>query len=400
MALAQFLPMPSPQGASVELTERYDRAIPPHLKVVLDREVARITSLADGSHVMPPYNPTTYHRDLGQSRYFDTLVILRHFIQAISHHYFGVEQGAKQVDLFMMTPTVSSPMGPGSDSEPIRISFGGLDTYLVDSSQFGFEPLLFNGLEKVYCYLPSMRGEEPDYRHLNQFYHCEAELLGTLSEMMTVVEGYVRRLAHITLGASAITDRLSADPAATRDALERLGNSGALPRITFDEAAKLLLALPDGESFVRMTPHGRDITSTGELELLRQLGYGSLPVWITHFDRDRVPFYQKPSVHDPSKVENADLLFPALIEGSFGGEVVGAGQRQDSANEILESLARQNGISAEPYEWYINLRRHPGYRTTSGFGLGIERFIAWALAKPSIRDVSLYPRLKGVRTYP
>ncbi|MCR4311897.1 MAG: hypothetical protein NUV56_01300 [Candidatus Uhrbacteria bacterium] len=392
--------MPSPEGLSVAFAERLERAIPQHLQDALNHEVSRIAVIEPGLHRMPTYNPTTYHRDLGRSLYFDALVVLRHFIQAMSHHYFGVEQNAKQVDLFMMTPTVSSPMGPGSDSEPIRISFGGLDTYLVDSSQFGFEPLLFNGLEKVYCYLPSMRGEDPDHRHLNQFYHCEAEILGKLDDMMLVVEGYVRRLAHMTLAASAITERLSDDVAATTHALEQLANSNALPRITFDEAVTLLMTMPDAASYVRITPHGRDITSHGELELLRQLGHGVLPVWITHFDRDRVPFYQKPSAHDANKVENADLLFPSLREGSFGGEIVGAGQRQDSADEILESLARQNGISAEPYEWYIDLRRHPGYRTTSGFGLGVERFIAWALAKPSIRDVSLYPRLKGVQTYP
>ena len=71
-------------------------------------------------------------------------------------------------------------MGPGSDSEVIPIKFGKYNSFLVDSSQFGFEPLLLNKLDKVYCYLPSMRGENPDKRHLNQFFHCEAEIKGTL----------------------------------------------------------------------------------------------------------------------------------------------------------------------------------------------------------------------------
>lgn len=73
----------------------------------------------------------------------------------------------------MLTPSVSSPTGPISDSEVIKIKFGKYDSYLVDSSQFGFEPLLLNRLDRVYCYLPSMRGENPDKRHLNQFFHCE-----------------------------------------------------------------------------------------------------------------------------------------------------------------------------------------------------------------------------------
>ncbi len=376
------------------------REIPPYLNTSLAREITRLAGLRNVDYRMPVYNPTTYYRDLTQSHYFDVLITLRHYIQAISHVYFGIEQNAKQVDLFMMTPTVSSPMGPGSDSEPIQISFGGLKTYLVDSSQFGFEPLLFNGLDKVYCYLPSMRGEDPDYRHLNQFYHCEAEIVGTLEEVMVLVEGYVRRLADMLLAAQEIVNRVSNNQEATQAALTPLAGTDSLPRITFNEAVKLLLALPEAETYVRVTPHGRDITAVGELALLRQLGHGNLPVWITHFDRDRVPFYQKPCQQDKDKVENADLIFPALVAGSFGGEIAGAGQRQDTEHEIMESLARQDNISIEPYAWYLDLRRQPGYRTTSGFGLGIERFLAWALAKPSIHDVSLYPRVKGVQTYP
>ena len=66
---------------------------------------------------------------------------------------------------------------------------------------------------------------------------------------------------------------------------------------------------------------------------------------------------------------------------------------------MYESLARQ-GIAPGPYEWYIDLRRMPNYKTTSGFGLGIERFIAWVLGKHDIKDVIIYPRLKNVVTYP
>jgi asparaginyl-tRNA synthetase len=124
-----------------------------------------------------------------------------------------------------------------------------------------------------------------------------------------------------------------------------------------------------------------------------------LPVWITGFDRDTVAFYQKPNPENLEKTVNADLIFPPLSLNGFGGEIVGCGQRQDTPEEMYESLKRQ-GISAEPYEWYIDLRRQAGYGTSSGFGLGIERFIAWALAKENIRDVALYPRLKNIISYP
>lgn len=348
---------------------------------------------------MPTYDPRTYVADLTQHRYFDALISLRHFIHAISHYYFSHEQYAKNVDLFMLTPSISSPMGPGSDSEPISIEFGGLKTHLVDSSQFGFEPLLIQSPGMVYCYLPSMRGEEPDHRHLNQFYHCECEMTGNLEDVMQVVEGYVRRLCEMVAALSCITDLISDDAAVTREILSMVVKSHHFPRISFDDAVSLLSSRPDAATLVRHTPHGRDISSAGEIVLAEILGYRS-PFWITQYDRDRVPFYQKPAANDPNKVENADLIFPPLRPGSFGGEVAGCGQRQDLAEDILESLRRQDDLSSEPYEWYIELRASHAYQTTSGFGLGIERFLAWSLAKPHIRDVSLYPRLKGVRTYP
>ena len=126
---------------------------------------------------------------------------------------------------------------------------------------------------------------------------------------------------------------------------------------------------------------------------------GNVPLWMYGFDRDTVAFYQKPDSKDPNKTINADLLFPPLTKNGFGGEIIGSSQRQDNAKEMLESLKRQ-GISAAPYHWYIDLRNQPGYRTTSGFGLGVERFIAWSLGYESIQDVALYPRLKNIKTIP
>jgi asparaginyl-tRNA synthetase len=78
---------------------------------------------------------------------------------------------------------------------------------------------------------------------------------------------------------------------------------------------------------------------------------------------------------------------------------VGAGQRQDNVEEMYESLRRQ-GIDAGPYLWYINLRRQKKYSTTSGFGLGVERFISWSLNRDDIKDAIIYPRLKNVLTHP
>ena len=349
-------------------------------------------------YTTPKYSPRGHYLDLCKSSYYNALLVLRHFVKFSSDYYFGVKQNAVNVDLFMLTSSISSPMGPGSDSEPVPIKFGSLDTYLVDSSQFGFEPLLLNDFDKVYCYLPSMRGEDPDDRHLNQFYHCELEMVGQLDELFPVVEGYIKILAEMILLMGNIVSKISEDPNRTNRALNNIVDVKKFPSITFEHAVNLLVK--NGKKhLVNFTKNGRDIGAQGEIELLKILNVET-PVWMTSFDRDRVPFYQKPDPNNTEKTINADLLFPPIIEDSFGGEILGAGQRQDSVEEILESLKRQNDISPSLYGWYIDLRRNPKYQSSSGFGLGIERFIAWSLGKTNIRDCIIYPRIKNVVTFP
>ncbi len=347
---------------------------------------------------VPPYNATSYYDDVTRHPYFDALIVLRHYIKVASDAYWGQVVGAKNVDLFMMTPSVSSPMGPGSDSEAIAIKFGALDTYLVDSSQFGFEPLLFQNLDKVYCYLPSMRGEDPDNRHLNQFFHCEAEIVGALEDLKPLIEGYIKALAEISIALLPLVRLLSKDPRKTEQALRDVLQASSFNRASFEDAWSSLQNTEQTKVYTKSTPYGRGIDSGGEQHIALK-NSSTIPMWIYGFDRDTVAFYQKPDPANRDKTINADLIFPPLVPGGFGGEVVGSGQRQDDPKEMEESLARQ-GISAEAYEWYVDLRKSPHYRTTSGFGLGIERFIAWMLGYESIRDVILYPRLKNVHTLP
>lgn len=363
------------------------------------KEVKKFDALLGSARpVRPPaYDPLTHYLEVGKSEYFKRLVVLRHIIKLLCDGFMSKASGAINADLFMLTPSVSSPMGPGSDSEAIPIKFGTLTSFLTDSSQFGFEPIVLNGVEKVYCYLPSMRGEKPDKRHLNQFFHCEAEIRGDLEAIIKFAEDYVRYLSEGLQEAAALLDSISMQPKTTAAVLKKIAASKQFQRITFDEACDLL-SQHGFERYVNETDHGRDISSAGELELMKILKT-ELPIWLTHFDRDRVPFYQKPDPSNPTKVLNADLLFPSLIAGGFGGEILGAGQRQDKAEEMYASLEQQD-LSAKPYEWYINLRRQRGYKTTSGFGLGIERYLAWSLGFGSIQDVILYPRLKNILTTP
>lgn len=371
--------------------------LPKNLKEQIISDDLKFKEIDPKNFVLPKYNPKTHYLELTHSGYFHLLIILRHYIKVISDYYFGVKCGAKNVDLFMLTSSVSSPMGPGSDSIAVPIKFGKYNSNLVDSSQFGFEPLLLNGIDKVYCYLPSMRGENPDKRHLNQFFHCEAEIKGNIEDLIPIVEGYVKFLSEVLLTMTNVLARISLEPEKTSISLRKIIKSQKFPEITFDEAVSALVK-SGNKRLVNFTKFGRDLTSAGELKLAKILKF-HIPFWIKNYDRDRVAFYQKPILNNLNKVLNADLIFPPISEESFGGEIVGCGQRQDNPEEMYESLSRQN-INPEPYEWYINLRKLPKYQTTSGFGLGIERFITWSLCLDDIKDAILYPRLKNIKTYP
>ncbi len=341
----------------------------------------------------PLYNAESYVDDVVKDKYFAALAIVRHYLKLTSDAYWsGV--GAFNIDLFMLTPSASSPMGPGSDSEVIRIQFGKYHTNLTDSSQFGFEPLMFH-LDKAYCYLPSMRGEDPDARHLNQFFHCEAEIIGTLDELLPSIEHYVQALARTFIALMPIIELMSIDFSKTEQALQNIVNAKSFNKKIFDEVYPWL---QKDSSFHSVSHFGRNITTSGEVALVQAMGEG-LPMWLCNYDRNTVPFYQKPNPVNTNSVINADLLFAPIVEGGFGGEIVGSGQRQDNSEEIAESLKKQE-VDSEPYAWYINLRKQPNYKTTSGFGLGIERFIAWALGYSDIKDVIHYPRLKNIKTLP
>lgn len=371
--------------------------LPILIKKQLIADDRKITAKKFADFKLPKYNPLTYYKNISKTGYFGVILTMRHYLKLSADYFFNGKE-AKNIDLFMLTPSISSPIGPGSDSKPIPIRFGKLNTYLVDSSQFGFEPiLLMRSINKAYCYMPSMRGEDFDKRHLNQFFHLESEIVGTHEDLIPLIESLVKDLCQTLRLMKYSINKISLNPRKTKEALDKVIKIERFPQISFDEAIKLLIKNKK-KHLVKFTNKGRDITSKGENELMKILKVDT-PLWIKNFDRDRVPFYQKPDPKDEEKTINADLLFPPLVEKSFGGEIVGSGQRQDKVEELYQSLKRQN-ISSLPYEWYIDLRRNPKYQTTSGFGLGIERFIAWVLARDNIRDVILYPRLKNIVTYP
>ena len=338
----------------------------------------------------PKYFNKKKHLDnLISNPYYHNLIKLRNTIE-IACDIFFQKLGAPKIDLFLITKSVSSPIGKGSDSKPISLKYNDRSLYLVDSAQFGMEPLVFTAFEMVYCYLPSFRGEDPDHRHLNQFYHCEAEMRGEFKKCMIMVENLVKHLVSVV-----IDEHKKGTYKFEKDNFEIISTLRTIkfPVVTFDEVDEILTK--HGFShLIKRYSFGRILTNQGELKIGELIGKNKLPVWVTMFDRDVVAFYQKPNPDNLNKVLNGDLIFPS-IKNSLGGEIVGCGQRQDNIEELEESMRRQKIKNIESYKWYLDLRKNPSYQTTSGFGLGVERFIAWILGLDSIYDAAVYPVIKN-----
>lgn len=279
------------------------------------------------------------------------------------------------------TNSISSPMGLGSDSLPVKVELHGIDTYLSDSMQFLLEYgcRLFD--KGVYYIMPSFRGEAVDERHLSQFYHIEAEAKMTIDEVIELIESYLRYLCrHLLLEYNDELFKITGD----NKHIEKMANLNRFPQISFDEAVALLRK---NEEYVKVHEEGfRTITNNGERQLVKE--FGGI-VWIRNFDYLSVPFYQ--ARHGKSQVKNADLLFGI-------GEVVGAGERHINGLEVTESLLKHNHDPAT-YQWYINLKNEYPIRT-SGFGMGVERFILWLTNHDDIRDCQLIPRINGLLQIP
>lgn len=303
--------------------------------------------------------------------------------------FFSGELNYRFVLLPVTMNAISSPMGLGSDSMPVPIDLFGEKTYLADSMQFSLERMLRldHGGGGVYYVAPSFRGEDHDATHLNQFFHVECELVGGMDAAISVAERYIITIIHQLLKKHALLISMFAgDTSHLQDILSLYaGHGDKLPRITLDEALALTMMPRNGWEYVQERPElGRRLTRKGEQALISHFG-GAL--WVTEMDHLSIPFYLAYCDKGKGKALCADLLIGL-------GETLGLGQRHVLAEDVETALLKHCvDKGEETYGWYINLRRNEILQT-SGWGLGLERFLAWLLRHDDIRDIPLIPVLK------
>lgn len=321
-------------------------------------------------------NSQTHWSQVLQSPYYSTLARIHSSLHYAANEFFR-RANFLYSPLPITTGCISSPQGMASDSAPVQVTWNGRDVYLADSMQFYLEYAHRISGRSVWYDMLSFRDEPLDSYHLNQFHHIEGEVACNLSDIMEVVERFVRHLARSILendeeGVLSISGTTEHIKSFLNTAIPSVSMSAAVAQVAGD--------YPQG-----LRKHGNDVITLnrdGEAWLVNKLTSGGA-LWLTHFPRSVVPFYQATALDDLSLSLNADLLLG-------GHEVVGCGQRHASAGELQESM-RFHSVDLLPYDWYVAMKALRPI-TTSGFGLGIERFLMWLLRIDDIRDLNLIHR--------
>lgn len=260
-----------------------------------------------------------------------------------------------------------------------QFDYYGQDAYLTQSSQLYLETCL-PSLGDVFCVAPSFRAEKAHTRrHLSEYTHIEAELdFITFDDLLDHLERVMCRVIDITLSDPAIAamiKELNPDYAKPARPFKRMKYAEAIEWLVEND-------IPNEEG----QPHhfGDDIAEAAERKMTDIL---NVPIFLTHFPVEIKAFYMKKDPSDRRVTESVDVLMPGV------GEIVGGSMRMEDYAELMEAYKRE-GIGADPYYWYTDQRKY-GTSPHGGYGLGLERFLAWMCGRWTVRECCLYPRFTG-----
>ena len=244
--------------------------------------------------------------------------------------------------------------------------------YLTQSGQL-YQEAGAMAFGKTYCFGPTFRAEKSKTRrHLTEFWMVEPEMAYCdLDGNMDWAEKLVVFIIDTVL--NKCQDELKV---LERDITKLEAVVPPFPRITYDEAAKILKEHRDGFEY------GKDLGGTDQTVLSDRF---EKPVMIHRWPADIKAFYMKRDEDEPKLALGVDMLAP---EGY--GEIVGGGQREDDLEELVKRI-RYHDLPIKPFQWYLDLRKY-GSVPHSGFGLGLERTVGWICGTKHIRETIPFPR--------
>jgi asparaginyl-tRNA synthetase len=308
------------------------------------------------------------HRHLWlRSRRQAAVARVRHeVVQAIRD--FMYQCGFTLVDTPILTGAIGEEAGNLFATEYFDLG----KAYLAQTGQLYVEAAAA-ALGKVYCFGPTFRAEKSKTRrHLTEFWMVEPEVAFNDSDAnMRLQEQFVSYLVSRTI------DRRHEDlKELERDIAPLEAVQPPFPRISYTDAVARLNTLGSDIAW------GHDLGGDDETLLARQY---DRPVFVYNYPKQVKAFYMKENPEDPRTVLNNDCLAP---EGY--GEIIGGSQREDDYSRLLGRIQEQ-GLDVEAYRWYLDLRKY-GTFVHSGFGLGVERTVAWICGIPHIREAIAFPR--------
>jgi asparaginyl-tRNA synthetase len=251
--------------------------------------------------------------------------------------------------------------------------------YLTQSGQLYLEAIAA-ALGKVYSFGPTFRAEKSKTRrHLTEFWMLEPEAAyAHLEDMMQLAEGLVSHAVQ-----SVVKNRPRELEMIKRDVAKLAAVKAPFPRISYDEAIEMLQKSGNPAKW------GDDFGGDEETILSNQF---DRPVIVHRYPAAIKAFYMQPDTERPDLALGFDML---ASEGY--GEIIGGGERISSYDLLIRRL-REHNLPEESFKWYLDLRRY-GSVPHAGFGLGLERTVAWICGTEHIREVIPFPRMI-YRVYP
>src|SRR6476620_2992012 len=276
-------------------------------------------------------------------------------------------------------PPILTPAACEGTSTLFEVDYFGDQAYLTQSGQLYIQATAM-ALGKVYSFGPTFRAEKSKTRrHLTEFWMVEPEVAyATLDDVIDLAEGLV---VHVV---SRVLDRRQGELKTLERNTSKLEQVKApFPRVSYDDAAKILVE--KGQPF----QYGTDLGGGDETVLSEQY---DRPVAVHRYPAAIKAFYMKPDPVQPDKALCVDVLAP---EGY--GEIIGGGERLDDYELLLQRID-EHKLPREAFEWYLDLRKY-GSVPHGGFGMGIERVVAWVCGLEHVRETIPYPRML-YRLYP
>jgi asparaginyl-tRNA synthetase len=291
--------------------------------------------------------------------------------------------------LEMSTPIITPAAGEGT-SNLFEIDYFGENAYLAQTGQL-YNEANIGAFGKVYSFGPTFRAEKSKTRrHLTEFWMVEPEIAYCdLDQLLVIEENFVSHIVQ-----TCLRERAAELKALNRDtsALEKM--VPPFHRISYDDAVKMLKELGEKETDPEKKEQlkiewGDDFGSPHETELTKQF---DKPLFVVGYPTAVKAFYMEPMPGRPEVCKSADLLAP---EGY--GEIIGGSERISDHDTLVRRIHEQK-LPIENYKWYLDLRKF-GTVPHSGFGLGLERTVAWICGTEHIRETNPFPRMLQ-RNYP